>query len=138
MLGGNPAQGSTPSTNLLYTGEHFDTDSQQYYLRARWYDSLNGRFNRIDPYAGNNQDPQSLHKYLYCHANPVNGIDPTGKWNIACTIATVSIITLVSNALITGYTLGTIKSTGSVWPDAVALELGIAKGVSFWGADQIT
>lgn len=25
------------------------------------------------------QDPQSLHKYLYCHANPVNGIDPSGE-----------------------------------------------------------
>jgi hypothetical protein len=32
----------------------------------------------MDPYAGNQQDPQSLHKYLYCHANPVNRIDPTG------------------------------------------------------------
>lgn len=50
-----------------------------YYLRARYYDPLNGRFNQLDPYAGNNQDPQSLHKYLYCHANPVNGIDPSGE-----------------------------------------------------------
>ena len=50
-----------------------------YYLRARWYDAAAGRFNRMDPFAGNTQDPQSLHKYLYCHANPVNGIDPTGE-----------------------------------------------------------
>ena len=79
MLGGNPAD-TSGSTSLLYAGEQFDTDLQQYYLRARFYDPLNGRFNRTDPFAGSPQDPQSLHKYLYCHANPVNGIDPTGMF----------------------------------------------------------
>lgn len=64
---------------LYYTGEMFDSDADQYYLRVRYYDPSNGRFNRVDPYAGNMQDPQSLHKYLYCHANPVNGIDPSGE-----------------------------------------------------------
>jgi Holliday junction resolvase-like predicted endonuclease len=43
------------------------------------YDAA-GRFNRLDTFAGNMQDPQSLHKYLYCHASPVNGIDPTGEF----------------------------------------------------------
>jgi hypothetical protein len=42
MLGGNPGPGSSPATNLLYTGEYFDTDMQQYYLRARWYDQQTG------------------------------------------------------------------------------------------------
>ena len=63
------------ATNLLYAGEHFDTDTQQYYNRARWYDPLNGRFNRVDPYAGNMQDPQSLHKYLYCYAKVAPGVN---------------------------------------------------------------
>ena len=82
MLGGNPAQGSSPATNLLYAGEHFDTDMQQYYLRARWYNPANGRFNRMDPFSGSNQDPQSLHKYLYAHCNPINNVDPTGMFSI--------------------------------------------------------
>jgi len=51
-----------------------------YYLRARYYDPLNGRFNQFDPYAGNNEDPQSLHKYTYCHNNPVNMSDPSGMF----------------------------------------------------------
>jgi hypothetical protein len=38
-----------------------------------------GRFWTMDSYAGNNQDPLSLHKYLYAHANPVNLTDPSGK-----------------------------------------------------------
>jgi hypothetical protein len=33
----------------------------------------------MDSFSGNNQDPQSLHKYLYCHANPLNGVDPSGN-----------------------------------------------------------
>ncbi len=80
MLGGNPTAASPAATNLLYTGEQYDANLQQYYLRARYYNPSNGRFNRMDDYAGNNSDPQSLHKYLYVHANPVNGIDPTGNF----------------------------------------------------------
>ncbi len=77
MLGGNP---QTPAgTNLLYTGEYFDTTAQNYYLRARLYNQNNGLFNRTDPYSGNHYDPQSLHKYLYVHCNPINGFDPSGR-----------------------------------------------------------
>jgi len=74
-LGGDPANAAT---SLLYTGEMYDSSASMYYLRARWYDAATGRFNRIDPFAGNTQDPQSLHKYLYCHANPVNITDRSG------------------------------------------------------------
>ena len=79
-LGVTPGVTLAQATNLLYAGEHFDTDAQQYYLRARYYNPLNGRFNQLDPYSGNTQDPQSLHKYLYCHANPINSIDPSGEF----------------------------------------------------------
>jgi hypothetical protein len=34
----------------------------------------------VDPYAGNRREPQSLHKYLYCHGDPVNNIDPSGQF----------------------------------------------------------
>lgn len=69
-----------PLMNLLYAGDTWDSDLDFYYNRARWYDPTVGRFNRMDPFAGNNRDPQSLHKYLYVHCNPVNGIDPTGEF----------------------------------------------------------
>ena len=79
----NPAKTPTQATNLLYAGEHFDTNAQNYYLRARWYNQQNGRFNRMDPYPGNPFRPQSLHKYLYCHSNPINNIDPTGTMTLS-------------------------------------------------------
>jgi RHS repeat-associated protein len=79
MLGSTGSAAANAKTSMLYTGEQDDKSLDQYYLRARYYNQSNGTFNRIDPYSGNLQDPQSLHKYLYCHNNPVNAIDPTGK-----------------------------------------------------------
>ena len=32
----------------------------------------------MDTSEGNNNDPLSLHKYLYCEGNPVNMVDPSG------------------------------------------------------------
>ncbi len=80
LSGGNGtfANASLAATNLLYSGEQFDTRIGQQYLRARYYNAANGTFNRLDPFFGNLRDPQSFHKYLFAHADPVNGIDPTG------------------------------------------------------------
>jgi RHS repeat-associated protein len=64
----------------LYSGEQFDSKVGQQYLRARYYDPATGRFNRLDPFFGNLKDPQSFHKYLYTHADPVSGVDPTGEF----------------------------------------------------------
>ena len=90
----------TINEGLFYTGEMHDSETQNYYLRARYYDPLTGRFNRMDDYAGNMQDPQSLHKYLYVHNNPVNAIDPTGRFAISGNMALgLSITALVLAAV---------------------------------------
>jgi hypothetical protein len=47
--------------------------------RARLYNVNTGRFQTMDTYEGSQEDPLSLHKYLYCHDNPVNGTDPSGQ-----------------------------------------------------------
>lgn len=69
-------------TNLLYSGEQFNPVSGLQYLRARWYNPIDGRFNRLDPFAGNQQSPLSFHKYAYAHMNPINNIDPTGEFSL--------------------------------------------------------
>jgi RHS repeat-associated protein len=127
MLGGNPTSSAPAATNLLYTGEQFDTDAQQYYLRARYYNPLNGRFNRMDPYAGNTHDPQSLHKYLYCHANPINRLDPTGYFSLLSTSVSAVLITVM---LSTNYANAPVQG-GPEYADATSdmilnLFIGIA------------
>jgi RHS repeat-associated protein len=73
--------GNTPNV-YLYRGEQFDPDLSLYYLRARYYDPLSGRFLSRDPADGQTADPKSLHKYLYAGGGPVNAVDPTGKANL--------------------------------------------------------
>ncbi|HKG80759.1 MAG TPA: RHS repeat-associated core domain-containing protein [Pyrinomonadaceae bacterium] len=69
--------GSTPNV-YLYSGERFDPDLGLYHLRARYYNVDRGRFMSLDPYPGDIDEPSSIHKYLYAHADPVNFVDPTG------------------------------------------------------------
>jgi len=76
---GNRLDNNTALTTLLYSGELTDATGLQY-LRARYYDSNTGRFNRLDPFFGNLEDPLSLHKYLYTHGDPVQGVDPSGEF----------------------------------------------------------
>jgi RHS repeat-associated protein len=93
MLTGSGLSSATGAqTSLLYSGEQTDKATGLQYLRARYYDPRTGRFNRLDDYAGNPADPQSLHKYLYAHGDPVLYGDPSGliaslmgtsKWGIA-------------------------------------------------------
>jgi RHS repeat-associated protein len=70
---------NSPRTAMLYSGERFDSDLQQYYLRARYYNPTVGRFGAQDQQDGTPNDPLSLHKYAYCQNNPVNMHDPSGN-----------------------------------------------------------
>lgn len=65
-------------TSILYSGEWTDATIGRQYLRARFYDMQTGTFNRLDPFFGYLENPQSFHKYLYVHGDPVNHVDPTG------------------------------------------------------------
>jgi RHS repeat-associated protein len=88
----------TPADGLYYTGEMFDSHLDFYYNRARYYNPAVGRFNRLDPFAGSPQDPQSLHKYLYAHCNPINNLDPSGRYNIAEMVTVSAIMGMVCAA----------------------------------------
>ena len=47
--------------------------TQQYYLHARFYNPVIGRFTQEDTYYGD-----GLNLYQYCQANPVGYVDPSG------------------------------------------------------------
>jgi RHS repeat-associated protein len=69
--------GTTPN-NYLFAGEQSDPALGIYYNRARYYDQRIGRFWTIDTWEGNDDEPLSLHKYIYAQANPVDYLDPSG------------------------------------------------------------
>ena len=82
-------------TSLRYCGEQFDDGLNMYNLRARFYDPASGRFNAVDTFGGNTFDPQSLHKYAYCHGDPINGTDPTGNFTLTELLVGLLIIAVV-------------------------------------------
>jgi RHS repeat-associated protein len=75
--------GSTPN-NFLYSGEQLDSNLGFYYQRARYYSPQIGRFWTMDSQEGDQEDPQSLHRFSYCRDEPVDRIDPTGHMDEAC------------------------------------------------------
>ena len=58
---------------IRYTGQQYDELTEQYYLRARYYNPILGRFMQEDVYQGD-----GLNLYAYCYNNPVMYFDPSG------------------------------------------------------------
>ena len=57
-----------------YTGEQFDAETGQMYLRARYYAPALGRFTQKDPLGF----VDSFDTFVYCANDPINMIDPCG------------------------------------------------------------
>lgn len=55
-----------------YCGEQYDTETGNYYLRARYYTPRAGRFTQEDPIR------DGLNWYAYCAGNPIMLADPSG------------------------------------------------------------
>ncbi|MDR0610387.1 MAG: hypothetical protein LBG58_09780 [Planctomycetaceae bacterium] len=101
-------------TEFLYSGEQFDSKIGQQYLRARYYDPVTGIFNRLDPFFGNQYDPLSLHNYLYAHLDPINGIDPTGKWTVMGCVSAIGARLGVSGSSIGAVLLALDKASTAI------------------------
>jgi YD repeat-containing protein len=68
-----------PPTIFLFGGDAvFDPISLLYFHGDGVRDAEGFLFIQMDTYAGNKQDPISLHKYLYADADSPNADDPTG------------------------------------------------------------
>ena len=68
----NPSDSDT--NPFRYCGEYYDSEIEQIYLRARYYDPSLGRFTQQDPAMS------GANWYVYCSNNPVNYTDPMGLW----------------------------------------------------------
>ena len=66
--------------------EKWDPITGMYNCNARWYDPVLARFTGRDPVLGGFKEPLTLHAYLYCLNDPINGIDPTGEMIGAMTL----------------------------------------------------
>ena len=65
-----------------YCGEYYDKETEEIYLRARYYQPSVGRFITRDTYTGESDESLSLHLYTYCENDSVNAWDPSGHYKI--------------------------------------------------------
>ena len=71
--------GLTCAARPAYAISSADTASDRgYNAKARYFDPQLGRFLTQDSYLGQIDEPPSLHRYFYAHANPTAFVDPTG------------------------------------------------------------
>ena len=128
-------------TSLLYSGEAFDARIGLQYLRARWYNPNTGGFNRLDPFSGNLSDPQSLHKYLYGHGDPVNGIDPSGMYlaglltsmgsRLNMSTTSITVMTKAISGAVAGAAFSAISASLDKHATAESIAMSAAYGAGF-------
>ncbi len=79
-FGATKTHTGTSTSVWQFAGEQNDTTVNQspYYLRARYYDPVTGRFLTRDPWPANTLDAQSLNEYAYVYDDPVRYTDVYG------------------------------------------------------------
>jgi RHS repeat-associated protein len=107
--------GSDPQPHA-FTGEPLDLNSAFQYHRARWYDGRVGRFTGRDPFPGVEEAPATLHRYSYGGNDPVDKVDPTGRFE---TVATLSVGLSMMNTI----NAISVPNALAVTPDFMTLHL---------------
>jgi len=116
------------SDGFMFTGQYFDTEIDQYYLRARQYDPHISRFTARDPVLGRLQEPLTLHVYLYCINDPVNKIDPFGRDYIDFNFTW-------AYGMVPGMLQGAIIGGGASWnPVGAGIGAGVGMALGGFGA----
>ena len=139
---GNLIAGNGSENPYLFAGEQRDFETGLDYLRARYYDPTLGRFISRDAYQGSLNDPMSLHKYQYAHANPVVNTDPSGYLtNLQEFAAVVGISAILSGlSWTTSTAIGSLAYGGSVSNAAAIYDqflAGFADIVTFTGSTKL-
>ncbi len=75
---GQTAQSTAASPSYLGLASQLIDSSGLYYMRARWYEPVNGRFLSHDPLSGDALSPATLNSFYYAAANPILLSDPSG------------------------------------------------------------
>ena len=118
------------SNPFLFTGQYFDPEIKEYYLRARQYNPHIGLFTTQDPVFGKLQEPLSLHPYLYCLNDPVNRVDPRGELSLTEILSSQAIMNPIRGAL-TSFAGGMMRRTMSGQSFTSSLLGSLGEGLVF-------
>lgn len=114
VYGNTIKSNNTLNNPYQYNAEYTDSSTGLQYLRARYYDSSQGRFTTKDTLLGSTEKPITRNLYTYCGNNPLNITDPSGHgwfknaWNSVKKTATKAVNTVKNIA--NKYVVQPIKS----------------------------
>ena len=131
---------------IRYRGYYFDTETELYYLQARYYDPEVGRFINADEVSYINPEIiNGLNLYAYCGNNPVMRTDPQGTnwwsdfWNgiggsiVKIFIGTILIGAFALGSVFTGGLLSVVLAGAAIGAFSGAIGGGIAGALSGGG-----
>ena len=129
-----------------YRSYYFDTETNLYFLKTRYYDPEIGRFITIDDISY--LDPEhinGLNLYAYCGNNPVMCVDPTGhktewwQWLLAgigaALVVTASVLAIVGTGGVAAFGIGALIGAASL--GVVGATIGGVVGYVTGGVDGI-
>ena len=127
-----------------YRGYYYDTETELYFLKTRYYDPEVGRF--ISPDSIEYLDPETingLNLYAYCNNNPVSNVDPNGNkwwhWLIGgigvVLIAVAAGLAILGTGGVAAFGLGAL--IGSVSVGALGAGIGAGIGYAIGGIDGL-
>ena len=82
--------------SFLFTGEQRESETDNYYLRARYYSPSMARFLSRDTYDGNPANPLSQNHYLYASGNPLTYVDPSGHLSMPEEVTVIQYLGIVA------------------------------------------
>ncbi len=102
-----------------FAAGYLDSSTSLYKFGTRYYDPTLGRRTQQDPVGGSLGDLNSANRYVYAGDDPVNAVDPSGKFTFYCDL--VIFFTLFGF----GYSVSWVFT-----PAAATVIYGIAEGVA--------
>ncbi|MDW8363998.1 MAG: RHS repeat-associated core domain-containing protein, partial [Myxococcales bacterium] len=93
-------EGSTLAGAFGFAGEWRIPGTDLVYLRARIYEPRSGRFLTPDPAAPDLREPRGLNPYAYAAGDPVNGIDPLGRFSMTQLSAALQIMNVLATIVL--------------------------------------
>ena len=108
---------------IRYRSYYYDSETNLYYLKSRYYDPETGRFITIDDTSYLAPDViNGLNLYAYCGNNPVMHIDPNGRFLLALLVgAVVGAVVGFGGTVVADY-----KDDGEVFNGSISAESYVA------------
>ena len=114
----------TVDNPFRYTGYWYDSETGLYYLMARYYNPVNGRFLSEDPVM------DGYNWYVYCDNNPVIYIDPNGEAFMFLTAAIGAVVGGIGGAIYSYAVHGEVKWQNVVTGAAIGGVVGLTGGAA--------